>query len=385
MPPQARISNIDLLRGLVMIIMALDHTRDFIHAEGFTGDPLNLETTTPLLYITRWITHLCAPTFVFLSGTSVYLQSLRKSKHALSIFLFTRGLWLIFVEVAIITLAITFDISYSVVVLQVIWAIGISMVIFAALIRLPFFAILFIGVIVVAGHNLLDIYEAGKQDFPLWYSFLHRPVFNRDGFVLLYPFLPWTGLMLLGYCFGRFYLADVMNRHKRSIMLGLSLIAFFIVMRFTDVYGDPIPWSSQKNALFTVFSFINTQKYPPSLLYLSITIGISLVILGLAGDTRNSLTKFVEVFGQVPLFYYILHFYLIHIISAILYLSRGHSFEEGVRGEPGFFARFVKLDEGYSLAVVYLVWIFVVLVLYPVCRKYASYKLSHRKWWLSYL
>jgi uncharacterized membrane protein len=390
MPPQARISNIDFLRGLVMIIMALDHTRDFFHYAANVNSPLDLQTTTPVLFLTRWITHLCAPTFIFLAGTSIYLQSLRKPKHALTGFLLKRGIWLILVEIVIMTLGISFDIHYSTIILQVIWTFGISMVLLSFIIRLPFYAVFAIGVAIVAGHNLLDIYEASHQgEFPVWYRLLHRQSvwqLSEDRIVLIfYPFLPWTGVMILGYCFGRFYLSDVMNRHRRTIVLGVSILVFFVVARLLDLYGDPLKWSEQPNLLYTFFSFINTQKYPPSLLFVCMTLGISLVILGAVGDASNRLTRAIEVYGRVPLFYYIIHFYVLNAASSLLYLSRGHTVEEGMKGVPGLPFKFSMPGEGYSLAIVYLVWILVVLILYPLCKWYSDYKLSHRKWWLSYL
>jgi uncharacterized membrane protein len=389
MPTQTRINSIDLLRGIVMIIMALDHTRDFFHITAWTDDPLNLQTTSPALYITRWITHLCAPTFVFLSGTSAYFVSLRRSKKQLSLFLLTRGLWLIFVELAIITLALTFDLSYQVSILQVIWAIGASMVVLSAVIWLPFRLILAIGLIIVAGHNLLDVYEQQQNgNLSTFYKVLHVQSMVSVGghqVLIFYPFLAWSGVMMLGYCFGKYYLGDIMNRNKRSMLLGATLLILFIALRFADVYGDPLGWSVQKSPLYTFFSFINAQKYPPSLLFLCVTLGISMVILGLLGDAQNRVTRFITVFGRVPLFYYIIHFYLLHLISACAFLARGHSFNEGAKGMPGALFKFVAPSEGYSLGVVYFVWIAVVLMLYPLCKWFADYKRDHRQWWVSYL
>ena len=390
MPLKNRIENIDLLRGIVMIIMALDHTRDFIHSEAFTDDPLNLQTTTPFLFFTRWITHLCAPTFVFLSGTSIYFQTLRKTIPELASFLLKRGAWLLIAEVTLITLAITFDLTYSVFVLQVIWAIGISMVLLGLIIRLPFYVIFSIGIIIFFGHNLLDYYEARQGgNFPVWYHLLHRQgiftIGSSKSVYLLYPMLPWVGVMIMGYCFGRYYLYDVMTRHKRTIWLGAGLLLLFIILRAVDVYGDPLKWAEQKNSLYTFLSFINIQKYPPSLLYCCVTLGVSLLVLGISGESKNRLTSIVSIYGRVPLFYYILHFYLIHLISAVLFLARGHTIEEGLTGESGLPFKFLYAGEGYSLAIVYLVWVFVVVVLYPLCKRYAAYKAQHRKWWLSYL
>lgn len=389
MPTQTRINSIDLLRGIVMIIMALDHTRDFFHITAWTDDPLNLQTTSPALYITRWITHLCAPTFVFLSGTSAYFVSLRKSKKQLSLFLLTRGLWLILVELVIVTLALTFDLTYQVSILQVIWAIGASMVVLSALVWLPFPLILAIGLIIVAGHNLLDIYELRQNgSHSTFYKLLHvQSMVNIGGqqVLIFYPFLAWSGVMALGYCFGRYYLGDIMNRNKRTIILGATLLVLFVALRLADVYGDPLGWSVQKSPLYTFFSFINTQKYPPSLMFLCITLGISLVVLGLLGDAQNRVTRFITVFGRVPLFYYVMHFYLLHFLSACAFLARGHSFSEGAKGIPGAMFKFIAPTEGYSLGVVYFVWIAVVFMLYPLCKWFSDYKRDHRQWWLSYL
>lgn len=389
MPLQTRINSIDLLRGIVMIIMALDHTRDFMHSQANVDDPLNLATTTPLLYFTRWITNLCAPTFVFLSGTSAYFQSLRKSKNKLSWFLFTRGIWLILLELVIVTFGITFDVYYSILVFQTIWSIGMSMVVLSVAIRLPFWAIFTIGLIIVTGHNLLNIYEADANGkFPIWYHLLHAPGMQPAGrfnLLILYPFLPWAGLMMLGYCFGKYYLHDVMNRNKRTIILGAALLVFFTILRFTNTYGDTSYWTTQASGLYTFFSFINTQKYPPSLLYLSVTIGAALVILGLIGNVRNKFADAVAVYGKVPLFYYVIHFYLIHLVAMALYLMRGHTIQEGMHESPGMPLKFVAAGEGFGLGGVYLAWIAIVLVLYPVCKWYCDYKMANKKWWLSYL
>ena len=390
MPPKTRINSIDLLRGIVMVIMALDHTRDYFHFDAFTNDPLDLKTTTPWLFVTRWITHLCAPTFVFLSGTSAYLQALRKTKKELSLFLLTRGLWLILVEVTIMTFGITFDIHYQFIILQTIWAIGISMVILSAVIWLPFPLIFALGLVIVLGHNLLDYYEAEKgRDQPLWYSLLHVqkgfPIGGGKVLIIFYPFLSWLGAMILGYCFGKYYLHDVINRNKRSILLGIGLVVFFIILRSTNSYGDPLQWKPQASALYSFFSFINVQKYPPSLLYLSVTIGISLILLGIIGDAKNKLANAVTVYGRVPLFYYVLHFYILHFFSMLLFFYNGHTLEEGMRGAEESVFKFIQPGEGFGLGGVYLVWIAVVILLYPLCKWFADYKKNHPSWWVSYI
>lgn len=395
-PPPAtakavRIDSLDLLRGLVMIIMALDHVRDLVHKEAITGDPLDFATTTPLLFFTRWITHFCAPVFVFLAGTSGYLQSLRKSKGELSAFLIKRGLWLVLLELTLVTFGITFDIHFGIFALQTIWAIGISMVFLGFAIWLPFKAILALGVLIVLGHNGLDFYEAGhKGTYDLPYSLLHRqsffPLWGQHGLLVLYPFLSWTGLMLLGYCFGRlFTLYEGARRRNVLTAVGLGILVFFIALRATNGYGDPSHWSGQKNALFTVLSFVNTTKYPPSLLYMCMTIGPAILFLAWAGPVQSGIAKAITVYGRVPFFYYLLHFYLIHVVAVGLSMIHGHSFAQGAEGAPNVPFKFVFPGEGLSLGLTYLVWFCVVVVLYPACRWYSRYKQTHRQWWLSYL
>src|SRR5438105_10000626 len=394
-----RIDSIDLLRGLVMIIMALDHTREFFHKQGMTGDPLNLSTTTPILYFTRWVTHFCAPVFVFLAGTSGFFQGLRKTKKELSEFLIKRGVWLIFIEVFIMSFAFSFDVHYGLVAFQTIWSIAISMIVLGLAIWLPFTAILVVGCVIVLGHNALDFYEANIKGDPGWlYSLVHRPGFYKlwDGhnLLILYPFLPWTGLMLLGYCFGKLFIQfEGVQRKKILIWLGTGILLFFIALRLTNQagaryhYGDPLSWSVQKNSLFTFLSFMNVLKYPPSLLYLCATIGPAVLFLAFVGNAKNRVTKFITVYGRVPFFYYILHFFWIHFLSAIFFFTRGHSFAEGIHHNvQGFQPNFVIPGEGYSLWVVYIIWIGVVLSLYPLCKWFSDYKLKHRQvWWLSYL
>jgi len=388
---KSRIESIDLLRGIVMIIMALDHVRDFFHIGALTDNPLNLETTTPELYFTRWITHFCAPVFVFLTGTSAYLQSARKSKKELSLFLIKRGLWLIIAEITIINLIFSFDITFSQIALTVIWAIGISMVILGLLIWLPFKVILAIGLFIVLGHNSLDFYEQAEPGpNSVMYNLLHRfgihPLGGNRILLIMYPFLPWTGLMILGYCLGKVLRSsDEAYRKKFLIITGLSVIALFVVLRFINVYGNPFPWSEQRTPFYSFLSFINTHKYPPSLFYMCMTIGPALLFIALWGNKQNGFSRIVSVYGRVPFFYYILHFFFIHVFATIVFFIRGNSFAEGV-GNPTAFANFVKAGEGFSLGVTYLIWLGIVIMLYPLCKWYDRYKMEHKeKWWLSYL
>ena len=394
---QKRIESIDVLRGIVMIIMALDHVRDYFHIGANLDDPLNLATTTPALYATRWITHFCAPIFVFLSGTSIYLQSLRKTKKELGIFLLKRGLWLIFAEWVIVAFAWTFNPNFNVIPFQVIWAIGISMVVLGLLIliRIPYKAIFILGLVLVVGHNLLDIPEAApgfKADF--WWDLFHHGVFRPYAFapnhyvMLVYPFPAWTGLMMLGYCTGVFFTPKFSMDKRRKILtrIGIGLILFFVALRFSNVYGDPVDWTNQKNGFYTFLSFMHVDKYPPSLLYLCITIGPALLLLAFMEKFKNRFTDVMVVYGRTAFFYYILHIYLIHLLAAICFFARGHSWADAANVGRQFPFLFVAPGEGYGLAIVYLVWAAVVIALYPLCKWYDKYKTSHKeKWWLSYL
>jgi uncharacterized membrane protein len=391
-----RIESIDILRGIAMVIMALDHVRDFFHIGANTANPLDPTTTTFFLFFTRWITHFCAPVFVFLSGTSIFLQSQRKTKKELSAFLITRGLWLIFVEVVIITFAWSFNPNYTFHFLQVIWAIGISMVILGMLIYLPFKALLAIGMVIVLGHNALDFPESApdfKAGF-LW-DLLHHGAFvpyeyaPGHSLFLVYPFVAWLGLMILGYCFGVFFTEEYSyeQRKKIFIRLGVSILLFFVALRFTNAYGDPHDWSPQKNFLFTVLSFVNVNKYPASLLFMCLMIGPALILLPYLEKVKNWFSEAMRTFGRVAFFYYILHLYLIHAVAAMVFFARGHTMEEATASiQSQFPFYFIIPGEGFNLPMVYLIWILVVVSLYPLCKWYDQYKTKHReKKWLSYL
>ena len=386
-----RIESIDILRGIVMVIMALDHVRDYFS----NASPMDFSTTTPILFFTRWITHFCAPVFVFLSGTSIYLQSLRKTKNVLQSFLIKRGLWLIFVEVVIITFGWTFNPNYNFFILQVIWTIGISMVILGLMIRLPFSVIFITGLVIVFGHNLLDIPESAvgfKAGF-LW-DLLHHgffsfyPMGQNHKLLILYAFVPWAGLMMLGYCTGIFFSEKYSGIQRRKILssIGISLIILFIIIRIINGYGDPGPWSVQKNRVFTILSFINTNKYPPSLLYLCMTIGPAFLLLSLFEKIQNGFTRKISIYGSVAFFYYVIHIYFIHLVSLVFFMAKGHTMKEAADIGNGIPFYFLAAKDGYSLFVVYLIWISVIIALYPLCNWYNTYKTNHReKWWLSYL
>lgn len=387
-----RIESIDILRGVVMVIMALDHARAYFHYGSFYIDPTILETTTPTLFFTRFITHFCAPVFVFLAGTSAFLYGRRKTKPELFKFLFTRGIWLIFLELVVNTLIWTFDLSYSFPIVQVIWAIGISMVCLSFLIYLPKKVILAIGIILVAGHNALDGIVAEGQSIQsiIWYI-LHQQnllVFSPDSILYIhYPIIPWIGLMALGYLFGTFYKKDFAAtvRKKWLLYIGFGAVILFFILRTINIYGDLVPWTMQETTSKTIISFFNVTKYPPSLLYLSITMGPSLLFLYAIETTKNKLTDFFLVFGRVPLFYYFLHVLVIHALAIVGILIFGGRWQDMILGAESFLSQNL-LTYGYSLFIVYVVWIGVVLMLYPFCKKYMIYKANNKdKWWLSYL
>ncbi|HMF73493.1 MAG TPA: heparan-alpha-glucosaminide N-acetyltransferase domain-containing protein [Flavitalea sp.] len=394
---QKRIESIDILRGIAMVIMALDHVRDYFHIGANMDDPLNLATTSPALFFTRWITHFCAPIFIFLSGTSAYLQGLRKTKKELGIFLIKRGIWLIVAEWTFIALAWTFNPFFNIIPFQVIWAIGISMVLLGVLllIRLPYYLIMAIGLLLVFGHNLLDVPEQ-KPGFKagFWWDLFHHGVFVPYEFapnhfaMFVYPFPAWTGVMMVGYCAGAIFAPKFTAQQRQKILgwMGLGLILLFAILRFSNIYGDPVRWAEQKNGLYTFFSFIKTNKYPPSLLYLLMTIGPSMLLLAFFENVRNRFTSIMIIYGRTAFFYYIIHIYLIHLIAAICFFARGHSFEDAANVGQKYPFLFVVPGEGYGLGIVYFVWLAVVIALYPLCKWYDQYKSGHKeKWWLSYL
>ncbi len=387
-----RIQSIDVLRGIIMIIMALDHTRDYFHIDAMTDEPTNLETTTPILFFTRWITHFCAPLFVFLSGTSIYLQSLRKTKKELSLFLLTRGLWLIIAEFTIVGFGWSFNIFFNFFFLQVIWAIGASMVILSALIYLRYWALLAIGIMITVLHNILDTHTFTDPTMDVLanlFLLTEFDVMQPGGGVALmcaYAALPWMGIMLLGYALGKWYRPEFDAARRRRLLLstGFAVISLFILLRLTNGYGDPKPWTEQKDAVYTFLSFLNVNKYPPSLMYACMTLGPAMIALALLENVRNRVTDFLNVFGRVPFLYYLLHIYLIHLLCVALFYAEGYTFEDNFKLEIAFGFR-PKENFGFSLGIVYLIWILVVALCWFPTRWYEKYKRTHKKWWLSYI
>ena len=387
-----RIQSIDLLRGLIMIIMALDHTRDYFHADAFIFDPLDLQKTTVLLYFTRWITHFCAPIFILLAGSSAFISGQRKTKKELAVFLLKRGIWLIILEQTVVNFGWFFNIHFNFFIFGVIWVLGFCMVILAGLIFLPRKLIFLIGLVMVAGHNLLDpIHMPGNNLSGFLWGMLHDRKIFAIGQIHIgeaYHIIPWSGVMALGYCLGGIFANgyDAAKRKKILLLLGSACLLLFVVNRSFNVYGNMYPWTSQPTPLLTFLSFINISKYPPSLDYLLLMEGFAFLFLALTENISNGLTRFISIYGRVPLFYYILHIYLIHVVGILAAVVSGYKWTD-MTGFNSWISNVPSLQGyGFSLGVVYLIWISIVLFLYPLCKRYDRYKSSHRdKWWLSYL
>ncbi|MDN5284554.1 MAG: hypothetical protein JWR38_828 [Mucilaginibacter sp.] len=387
-----RITSIDFLRGTIMIIMALDHVRDYLYASSFFYDPLDLTKTSGILFFTRWITHFCAPIFMLLAGTSAYLIGQKKTKKELSVFLLKRGLWLIFLEMIVVNFGWNFNITFPMFFFITIWALGISMILLAALIYLPKKLILGICIIIIAGHNLLDnIHIAGNSLSAFGWSVLHDQQFftwHKEILLVGYPIIPLMAIMPLGYCLGSWYTADyhIQKRQRNLLILGSFTIVSFIVLRYTNLYGDPVKWSVQKNALFTFLSFIKVNKYPPSLLYLLMTLGSAFLFLSFTEKLKGAVEKVVSVYGRVPMFYYLIHIYIIHLVAIIASaFLPGQDWKRWIMTKPIWFTTDLK-GYGFSLPAAYLIWIVLVIALYPLCKRYDAYKQANKgKWWLSYL
>lgn len=378
-----RVESIDLLRGAVMVLMALDHVRDFFSEVRF--DPADLSQTTVALFFTRWVTHFCAPVFVFVAGTGAYLAASRgKTKRELSRFLITRGLWLVILEPTVIRFGWAFDLNFGSFFLGVIWAIGWSMIALAGLIYLPRWVVALVGVGMIATHNLLD--GITPEQLGVWeglWKVLHlqaivEPMPSHQLFVM-YPLIPWIGVLATGYAFGGMLQGDAAQRRRRLMTVGLTITILFVVLRAINMYGDPSPWSSQKDAMFTFLSFLNCSKYPPSLSYLLMTLGPAIAAMALFDRPMGTIGRILTVFGRVPMFYYVLHLYFIHLLAMVV------AFATYGREASKISMMSIPEDYGYRLPTVYLVWIGVVTALYFPCQWFAGVKQRRRDWWLSYL
>jgi uncharacterized membrane protein len=385
-----RIESIDVLRGLLMVLMALDHTRDFF--SGAAVDPTDPVHSWPALFATRWITHLCAPGFILLAGTSVYLQRQRKSAATLTRFLLTRGLWLIFLEITVVSLGWSFNIGLPI--FQVIWVIGACMIVLAGLQWLPLPAVGIFAAVVIFGSDLLDRIHAVTFGHwaDAWRIFHERGALTVHGHPVAlfgYPLLPWVGVIALGYCFGAVVTQTPERRQRISALLGIASLAVFTLLRLTGSYGDPgAGLQYLATPANTAMSFFSVEKYPPSLHYLLATLGIVFLLFSLADYTVQRartprLRAFLDVYGRVPFFFYILHIFLIHAFALAVAAAIRPDWRFWISPDVVFISH---LDNwGYSLPVVYAIWIAVVLALYPACAWFSRVKDRRRDWWLSYL
>lgn len=388
-PARSRVDSVDLLRGIIMILMALDHVRDYFGDLG--ANPSNLATSTVPLFLTRWVTHICAPVFFLLTGTGAYLALRRLTRGELSRFLLTRGIWLILLEVTVARFLWQFNLDYRVTMLTVLWALGWAMVILALLVHLPAWAVTTVGLVLIAGHNLLDGIspEALGSFGPLWHV-LHVPGFlMTDPYPTVfipYVLVPWVGVTAVGFGLGQVWEWAPERRRSFLFRAGTALVLAFLVLRAVNSYGDPAPWSPQSSPGVTLLSFLNTSKYPPSLQYLLMTLGPALLLLGvfekgIAKGLRPALT-----IGRVPLFYYLMHIVLIHGLTVIAsYLRFG---EVHWMFESPTIAQFpITQPPGWPLGLpmIYLIWAGVVVALYPICRWFADVKRRYPQRWLSYL
>jgi uncharacterized membrane protein len=375
----ARLRSIDVLRGLVIVLMALDHVRDYFTEVRFS--PLDLSQTNALLFMTRWVTHLCAPTFIFLAGVSAYLLSRRYEVQQLRRFLVTRGLWLIVLEFTVIQFAWSFNLKYEFgLVMQVMWVIGASMIVLAGLVSWPRWAIGAFAVVVIGAHNLLD--NVQPTDFGSWASLwnvLHVQGQTSFGFVL-YPLVPWIGVMAAGFYAGQAF--DLDEQHRRTILIraGAFCLVLFVVLRAINGYGDAQHWALQSTFGMSLLSFLNVTKYPPSLLYLLAMLGFAALLLAAFETTRGKLTDILQTFGRVPLFFYVLHIALAHLLAGLIAIATGF-------GNQILLNVFLFPPDrwGFGLPVIYFAWAIVVAALYPACVWFADVKRRRKDWWLSYL
>lgn len=377
-PQPSRNDAIDWLRGVVMVLMALDHTRMFV------GSAVDLHTAAPALYFTRWVTHFCAPVFVLLAGIGVYLHGRRlSSTRALSGYLLTRGLWLAALEVTVIRAVWLAYIGPDILVLQVIWAIGASMVVLAGLVWLPRAAIAAVAVALIAGHNLLDGVHAEQLDSLRWlWVLLHEggrlEPFTGARWIVVYPLVPWVAVMAAGYVIGPWALLPRAQRRAAFLRAGVALVAGFVLLRATNLYGDPQPWAAAGGPVRAALSFLDCEKYPPSLLFLAMTLGPALCVLAGMDRPLGPWAARVAVYGRVPLFYYVLHILLIHLAAILLAWP--------ALGLAAAMRQFVASGGlGYPLPAVYALSVGVVVLLYPACRWFAGVKRRSRAAWVSYL
>ena len=375
-----RIYSIDFTRGLVMIIMALDHVRDLMHIDSVTRSPTNLETTTPFLFFTRWITYLCAPIFVYLAGSSAYLSFNNKNDISESRkFLLSRGLWLVIMEFTIVNFGLFFDLGFHTLIFEVIATIGFGFIILSLMLKLPFKIIAAIGLMIIFCHEL-----AGKTILSPFFVVSQFRLFSNHSLTIAYPPVPWLGIMLTGFASGKLFELPAVSRRKIFLKIGASVLLLFVILRAINIYGDPVLWSGQKTPVYTFLSFMNISKYPPSLLFCLVTLGIMFLILSAAEGVKNRITDMFCIYGKVPMFYFVVHFYIIHFLLLILLFLQGFHWSD-MNFASGKFGRPANAESGVPLWTVYLIWIAVVSVLYRPCGWYGRFKATHKNWWLRYL
>lgn len=390
-----RLQSVDALRGAIMMLMAIDHIRDFIARSAMQFSPTDLTRTTAPIFLTRWITHFCAPVFILTAGISAFLWMQRgeHSRSELSRFLATRGIWLIVLELTVLRLIMFSQISFrgNLIILLILCAIGASMIVLAGLIHLPLRALAVVGVMIICFHNLLDRFPAERFGRFAWlWEILHQQgLFSFAGmnFLVAYPVLPWIGVIALGYCLGRVFLWEAGRRQRFFLQMGVALTIAFFVLRWINIYGDPLPWKHQPTAIFTALSFLNTTKYPPSLIFLLMTLGPAFVALSYLDRIQFASTNPLIVFGRVPFFYYIGHLVVAHLIEIVLNLVRygAKPFLWLAPPSMGSPATVFPADFGFPLWTVYAVWLVVLALLYPACLWFMRVKQRRRDWWLSYL
>ncbi len=392
----SRLLSLDALRGTVMVIMALDHIRDFFDRSAISFSPTDLTQTTPILFFTRWITHFCLPVFLFCAGSGAFLWWRRgnRTKRELSWFLLTRGLWFLILELIVMNFAYNFNVSsQNLILLLVLYIFGACMILLSALLHLPIRLLAAVSIAIIALHNLLDPIRAGAFGTHAWaWNLFHQPgvfmAFDR-AFLVTYPIFPWIGVMAAGFCFGHILMLEEATRRRITVRLGLGMTALFFLLRTINIYGDPLHWSAQKSAVFTVLSFFNCTKYPGSLDFILMTLGPAFLFLTWLDRRHLKPTNPLIIFGRVPLFYFVLHFYAIHAILVIMswmrYGSNAFGFIFHTVPSLGGPREIYPTDFGYPLWVTYAVWIVLVLALYPLCKWFARIKATHRNPWLSYL
>ena len=388
-PSRQRIEAVDVLRGVIMILMALDHVRDYYGDAA--ASPTNLATATAGLFLTRWVTHFCAPVFFLLTGTGAYLALRRRTRSGLSRFLLTRGLWLIFLELTVMRFFWQFNVDYRLTVLTVLWALGWCMIVLAGLVYLPPWLVTTIGALMIAFHNLLDGVRA--QSFgafaPIW-SVLHAPgvivADPRHVVFAAYPLVPWVGVTAVGYGLGQLYRWPAARRRALLLRLGIAATAAFVLLRAANVYGDPQRWSPQPTPAFTVLSFVNATKYPPSLLFLLMTLGPAMLVLWAVDQRTPAPLRPAVIFGRVPFFYYLMHVLLMHAAAVVLCYAR-YGGVHWMFESPTLAHYPVTQPPAWPLPLplVYLVWASLVVALYPICRWYSGLKARRTDAWLSYL